>query len=307
MFIYSEKTYKGKVIYIDSINPKKKKILTQCIFCGKDTLQHISNFYFKNKIFCNIFCENQYNLKNKDILNYNIVKNKNENFYYLIGLIVTDGNIEYEHKNKRGEIKCKGVNCCTITSIKKEHLEMIKKKLGGKLTPRRYGKHNEKTAYRLRFFNIELVNYLRYTVGITHNKTYNMNISLWFSTLKEKQKWWFWRGVVDGDGSIFLSKKNKIYPCLVYTLSISSVSQPFLNMILNFFKIGNLSKTEFRVSRNKEIVKILSKIYKNISKKSLYLSYKYEKYKKIMAIESFMKTNKLKSYKYESLAFLANS
>lgn len=267
--------------------------LTECSFCKKPIYQNSTGFFYKQKTFCDSNCRNQFNMQTKDPKKFMIVKNKNEDFYYLIGLIVTDGYLEYVSPDLKTRTWC-----VSIKNMHRDFLESIKNKLGGTISKH---KHKDSFAYTLNFNNKELVDYLLSEVGLTHNKSLTVDIKKWFITLTEQQKWWFWRGVLDGDGSIFFTIKNPRYPSVVYTLSIASGSSPFLNLILDFFKIGNICKTEYRVSRNKKIVNILSKIYVNMSENSLFLTYKYERYKKIIEIEEFMEKNNLETYKYEPL------
>lgn len=87
----------------------------------------------------------------------------------------------------------------------------------------------------------------------------------------EELKWHFLRGYVDGDGSIYTTKKSEQPGC-----NITSDSKEILVQIKEF------SNTNCFITKNKLVwsgqyaVDFLNKLYKN--KQDLYLERKYEKY-----------------------------
>lgn len=113
---------------------------------------------------------------------------KLENFWYFVGLLVTDGNLSKDGRH------------INISSKDTNHLEKVKETLGlkTKITLKsRGGNLQEKRYGFLQFSDVKLYRYL-YSLGITQNK------SLTIGAVKVPDKFFvdFLRGVIDGDGSI---------------------------------------------------------------------------------------------------------
>ena len=128
-------------------------------------------------------------------------------------------------------------------------------------------------------------------VGLTSNKTYNLNVSKWFENLKQEFKIDFLRGVIDGDGSIKIFNKH------FRTFNICTASESFKDMIVNFLTIhySNNVKVEKNKSRNyyyiryngRYMIDFLTDIYNDHTKK-IYLKRKYNTF---IEIKNFFNTH----------------
>lgn len=133
----------------------------------------------------------------------------------------------------------------------------------------------------------------QYTLVIDSHKIYNKLLNIGLVPAKSKiihmpkipNKYFaqFVRGIIDGDGSVFLERqyyKNKKY--IFLRLTIISASEAFLNVLQNrihkLFKVRqkNLSKnrTAFQIKYStKEALPILKKIYQNSNQQRLERKY----------------------------------
>jgi len=187
-----------------------------CLYCKKELIN-------KYNLFCSSFCENQNYYKNTDIKNYSILNNRgNLNFYYLLGLIVTDGNIF-------------GTRCRVGLQKQDSHILFdIKKKFGGQIFK------DKKNTFYWYTHNINFMGYLK-SLGLTTNKTYTLNdnkLKVWFCNLENNQKWAFILGVVDGDGNIRINKHTNSY--FGYQLCIECANKGLLKFIKEFTNLGNI-------------------------------------------------------------------
>ncbi|MCZ2222498.1 MAG: hypothetical protein LC122_02590 [Chitinophagales bacterium] len=156
---------------------------------------------------------------------FSIVENKKENFYYLLGVLLTDGNLKFNKKRNCYQMK--------ISSIDKQWLELIKNKLnGGGLY-----KYKE-NCWELSISNSKIINHF-IEFGLKENKSLNLRCPQ-INELFVKD---FLRGVFDGDGHIS-SEKIKFHKMCS---GVSSGSELFIkdlyDLILKNFNIkGNISK-----------------------------------------------------------------
>jgi uncharacterized protein YlaI len=242
----------------------------KCDFCDKEiTICKRTNINSKNKrkhTFCCSECKHQFYTRERDYKQYTILEKQNEiDFYYLIGLIASDGHIKWPGCTK----SIKNYSCSIeLNSDDVYLLENISQKFGGSISP-----ITNKSSYTWNICNRKYIEYLRDTVGMTNNKSLNLNVSKWFNQLLPSQQTAFLHGVFDGDGSIYFVKKNNIWGA-----NISSRSPDFIHMIYNFFKNQGynvkLSKTNIHFNGS-YMIEPLKQI---LSDKKIHLKRKYLKF-----------------------------
>ena len=201
------------------------------------------------------------------------IKENKELFYYLLGLIASDG---YVYKKKpRVEIDL-------IISDSKV-LEDISFYLYGENTVRYEPDFSVSGRCRLFLYGKEIVDEM-YKYGITQKKseTLSLNIDLFGKDYFNH----FLRGYIDGDGSIQYFNDNYI------TIRIDGnkdTIQKICNMVDNIFTIKSLFyknsvQTSFdfyrwQVCKNKDVREILNYIYKEAN---FYIQRKYDSIKTIL-------------------------
>lgn len=260
---YRRKNKKG-----NGWNYYEKKKCSECgddIFVCQAGLKH-KNYYCKGKS-----CQYKHMQKQKDPLAANILDNINTpNFCYLIGLIVTDGHISWPGCYNTGQ---EGWMISIELHKKDLHiLQNIQELFGGKIY---------KTSPTLNVWTSRgrhFVEYLRDTVGISHNKTFNLNVNKWFYNLTDDNKKHFIRGVIDGDGSI---NKN----CTSF--NICSASEDFIKLLSDYFNGLDIYKETKNRNNPLYYIKaclrtgsynLLKPIY-SVDKDILYFKRKYNQYK----------------------------
>jgi len=267
---------------------KQYYITVPCMFC-KTSLTRNKYRYKKvnNTAFCSQICSLYFkDPKQSNIMNYI----NNANFYYLIGLIATDGYINYPGTNTTAK-----THKCMIKLSKKDKdiLYKIQNIFGGSITTERNG-----NTFCWYVSNKDFICYLRDIVGLTNNKTYNINVLKWFNTLNQKFKNSFIRGCYDGDGTIYFCFTD-YFRC---HSAICTASKEFANMFLNYFSNsklnihsknrinGNIRATSelYYVYLNGKNILQMKDIYKLNENKDLYMIRKYKAYK---AIKDYYKQN----------------
>jgi len=238
--------------------------------------------------FCSEVCVQKY----KDPKQFEIMSHKDTpNFNYLVGLICTDGHIGYP-----GCTKTTTTYYCNIKMRDGDLLEGIQKIFGGHL--RKEGKNGIQKTWRVG--NIDFVKYLQ-SIGLTNNKTYNLNVDNYFKHLSDKNKTAFLRGVIDGDGCISItSRKTNGMRVGSY---ICSASKSFITMIETHFNNGVLTEVTknqqnsykkdivatgsmfYYYMNGNRVVENLRSIY-DMQNDELYLKRKYAKYKAIEAYQN---------------------
>lgn len=194
----------------------KYLIPVECKFCKKTVLRNKSYIKDHPRTFCTEECKVYFNdPKQSKIMDY---INDND-FYYLIGLISTDGYINYPGSNT----KSKTYRCMIkLNTSDSQVLYDIQNKFGGSLTLENKG--NTTSWY---VSNRVFVTYLRDVVGLTNNKTYNLDVTTWYNSLCSAFRYSFLHGCYDGDGGIYFYSGNSIR----YHASICSASKIFAEMI----------------------------------------------------------------------------
>ena len=220
---------------ITQIKYPSQYILIPCKHCGK--LKSINKHYYKrNKGKHNQFCSEMCRIYNNDPKQEYIMKYINDDcFHYLIGFISTDGHIGYP-----GCTPSTKTYYCNIKLQKndKDILYKIQNIFGGSII------FEGKNTCTWRVSNINFINYLK-EIGITNDKTHNINLTKYFNNLPPKLKLAFLRGAIDGDGCLCIqNRETRKKPCmgLQCGFNICSASLPFILMIENYFKNGMLSE-----------------------------------------------------------------
>ena len=182
------------------------------------------------------------------------------NFAYIIGVIATDGNLSSDLRH------------LIITSKDYEMVINCRKYLGitNKITKTSRGGSTNKKYYMLQFGDKNFFEFLL-DIGLTPKKSKTMSV------LKIPKKYFadFFRGCIDGDGSISISKHPESkHP--QYKVRLCSASRNFVNWILQSCKIsfnivgGSIYKTDkssvYTLTFGKsDSIKILKMIYlKNV-------------------------------------------
>ncbi len=196
------------------------------------------------------------------------------NFAYIIGVITTDGNLSSDLRH------------LIITSKDYEMVINCRKYLGinNKISRTARGGSKEKKYYMLQFGDKNFFEFLL-ELGLTPRKSKTM------SELKIPKKYFadFFRGCIDGDGSMSISTHPESQ-YLQYKLRLCSASNDFLNWILKSCKKsfsvvgGSISKMDkssvYTLTFGKsDSIKILKMIY---SRNVICLSRKKEVASKIL-------------------------
>lgn len=303
---------KGNIRKIITKNGSKRyEHKTQCIVCGKVVWRQKNQINKCNISFCSksSYCQYEYYHKLRDPKSHAIMDHKDTpDFYYLLGLICTDGNITYPDKNSTiKHQKYKGYNCyINLNKIDKDLIYKIQNKFGGK------SQFMHDNTIRWQITNKYFIEYLM-NMGLTHNKSATLNIENWFNNLTNDNILHFLRGVIDGDGSIKIFKsKNTKKKSGDRRFSICTGSPSFFNTIKNYFiksytQIGysesHCPTYSYIIYNNVIMTKILNDIYRPIENDSslLYMERKYIEYQKI---RDFYKTSErgqnYKGFTYEN-------
>lgn len=268
------------------INPYPIEV--KCSFCSKKLVRN--KYYLKRYpiSFCSQPCKTFFNDPKQSLI---MNMQQDNNFYYLIGLLCTDGYINYPGGSKNAIT----YSCVIKLSTKDENiLYNIQKIFGGTITYEDSNgfKIKKKGTICWRIINKDFIEYLK-SIGLTNNKTYTLNISNWFNNLTREQKAAFIRGCYDGDGSINIDNM-KLTDKKICTTSICSASKTFIEMISNYlsnFK-GILHERKKEQSKlatcslytyylNSKEALTLGRIYGNLKETDLCLERKRKKFEEI--------------------------
>lgn len=222
----------------------------------------------------NSWARNQGLIYKKHTVNENYFKTWSEEMAYLLGYIITDGNVAWDVN------KC--YNSLTITAAAKdrEHLEKLRKLIKSS-KPLLYGRSTN--SYRLIVANKNICKDLM-KFGINPRKSKNVM----FPEIPQKYISHFVRGVIDGDGSAkYLKRPRSPY----FEISIASGSYDFISglkkaIYQNIGTDSKISKTKtcyllrYSCKRGKTLAKW---IYKNTN---LFLIRKYKNYQEAIHAEN---------------------
>jgi endogenous inhibitor of DNA gyrase (YacG/DUF329 family) len=249
--------------------------------------EHCNKIIYKSKYhtlkyphcFCSRRCQADFHFKASGKISP-LDKQENNNFYYLLGLIVTDGHIAWPGSSKTQ----KGYKCnITLHKNDVKLLEEIQKMFGGQLFKR------PDNTYTWTLFYGPWVEYLRDTVGLTNNKTYTLTIDKWYNTLTDSQRNYFWRGCIDGDGWIYESKNDNFVGICTASLNFAKLISVSFDVRISerTIKLKNKLSTTYNLRlagcRN-SLLKMNRTIF-NIQPGDLCMHRKFDKFKRIIALK----------------------
>jgi hypothetical protein len=266
-------------------------LIKKCQMCGIPLM--VRN---KKSKFCPVpaYCryDNQQRKRNPKIVN--LMQNRDSNFYYLLGLIASDGHL---HSNSYGveiTINTKDINV----------LFEIQNLYGGAITNKKDHTSIWRVSYKP-FYEYLL------SIGITTLKSLTLNIEKFFNSLSSDNKIHFIRGIVDGDGGVrvyeYFNKRRNQLTCYLH-FDICSGSENLLKTIANFinnqFKqslvnVKYESKAKaFYIKKVGAIlpINLLEFLYSNFSKNCIGINRKYYTF---ISYKQFYNNTKNKTKKVE--------
>jgi len=226
-----------------------------------------------------------YEVKNKQYAR--IPSKLTNNLSYFLGLLITDGHLQYSIHNKRKTRK----SCVQLFTSYEEEIETILE-LNYKIfnyisfaSGRKNG-FNKKTNFQILINSKKLTEKLKSRFKIpTGNKSLIIRIPKIILNSKKEYRLNFLRGIIDGDGSI-KPKYSQI--------SVSSGSQLFLKDLKNLLTSLNIKSGSIRKEKSCYVLSIsnkkgIEKIYHECYKNAIYC---YPR--KLMSLEKaiFKKVNK---------------
>ncbi|TVL99685.1 MAG: hypothetical protein CV087_17205 [Candidatus Brocadia sp. WS118] len=252
----------------------------------------------KGKIkYSSINCDGEIEEKTRSKVHFN------ENFFskwsnemaYVLGLIYTDGNIDPGMLNDPIRKTTLRIGRLTFAQREKELVEKFLNLIGSdsKILYRRRAKYENTTAGELYYFHINCDKYFEQLVklGLTPNKSLSMK----FPEIPDEYVRHFIRGCWDGDGSVYIEKRNG-------NLKTSFVcgSYEFIKALVEYLHKQGLSAVKLYEDRRskkgnvsyyfrygtKDSVKLFHYLYDGVPE-SQYLKRKYEIFK------SYLDRNKI--------------
>lgn len=194
-----------------------------------------------------------------------------KNISYIYGLFVTDGNIYIQKGKNKG--KC-------VLELSYKDKDIIEKLYN--IIPNCFIRERVRnTNFSKQYHSISINNYTKefrqklFEYGFPkRNKTLNANIPI-----KEYSESDFWRGVIDGDGSIGITKNSEPFISLV--TKSDCLFNAYLEMLkrnFNLYKVVNKNKRDNCyniVVKNEDAIALGEFLY---NKASVYINRKYEKF-----------------------------
>lgn len=199
---------------------------------------------------------------------------------YWLGFIYADGSISNGTKQNSDSL------CIVLHEKDFKHLEKFKKAIGFTGEVKHYKCYNNPYSKNPSFCRIKITsNKLVKDLidkGCLRNKSKILKYPSNNIVPKHLENH-FIRGLIDGDGSIIITKDNDFHFCLIGTYEICKGVLKFLNK--ENLTISNKSNNcyQITISGNKQSIKLLNMIYKDAT---IYLDRKYEKYLKMLEIKS---------------------
>lgn len=160
---------------------------------------------------------------------------------YWLGFIYADGYVTINHNSNSG---CVGIE---LQASDVDHLKKLNKNISGNYPITFYDKecelcNNDKQhkMCKIRIFSINMANDL-INNGATVDKTYTMSLP----DLSDELMPHFIRGFFDGDGNLYITKKNKIR-CSFYSVNVDFLEQ------LKSYLYGNDINSYLYISKHNE-------------------------------------------------------
>jgi len=260
----------NNILYKFNKHGKKQRVIKiKCSYCKNTIYKDFRKSRRGKYSYClGTNCKRLHQYKYKDSKGSKIMQLiDTPNFNYLVGLIASDGHIQYP-----GSSPSVTKYGCRIELHERdlELLKNIKTKFGGYLNK---GNSKKCSLYHWDIFNRDFIIFLRDIVGLTNNKSKTLDINrFWFNNLEKNSKSSFIRGIVDGDGCVCFTK-NKF-------ISICSYSPKFMIFLKEYFnthkyKMSTYGKELKFFGRN--ALPAFKDIFVN-DKKSLFMKRKWEKW-----------------------------
>jgi len=264
----------NKQLVLDEVKKLGKKLKRKPAKRDNSNLYSLSRKYFGT--WNNMMKKAGYNVKFKQKINLPKICPE---FYYFLGLLSTDGHIQYETKGGKYKIM--------IFTSKKEEVKMIKRLIKelfnyeASLRTKNYG-FSKWENYEIYISSKELADFLS-KLGIPPGKkSFSIKVPEIILQDSSENVWHFIRGVFDGDGSILKTRNQVIF-------KIAMGSENFLKGIKDIFEKKGFDSVKFRkerdtlwdlrINKKKDIERLYALLYKN-SKRYFYPR-KREKWKTI--------------------------
>lgn len=199
---------------------------------------------------------------------------KNDSYVY--GLLITDGSLSLEERN-RGKVRLE------VSEKDRDIVEKLYNFIPNSSIMSRTRDTNFSKEYNSIIFSNsrkEFRDKLIESGFPTKNKTENANVPV-----VEYDEFAFWRGVIDGDGSIGFMKAGTPFISLVTKSEL--LKESFCNFLkehYNIIKIVNRNKRDNVyniVINNEEAVELAKDLYLSDEEESIYLDRKYNKAKEL--------------------------
>lgn len=242
---------------INALKELENKLKRRPAKKDSSNLYHLSRKYFGS--WNNLLKEAGYKIR--EIQRPTIHKSERDKLYYLLGLLNTDGHIQFQKEGGKyrilfftSELEEKEIILKLIKQLFEYNASVRAKKTG----------FSKRLNYEIYISSKEICEFL-HDLGMPYgakSKTIRMPKSL---IENRRDIWNYMRGVFDGDGSIIFTK----YGCL---FKISGGSEKFIQDIYEVFKKDMPSARvtherediwELKITNKEDILKLYNLIYKN--------------------------------------------
>lgn len=195
-------------------------------------------------------------------------------FNYLLGLLITDGCISNPSTAYSVHISLEEKSVDVLYKLHKKYGGILNKFI--KSTPEDKGSE----FFEWNILSIQFHKFLN-SIGITHNKTFTVNINEYWNNLKYEDRCALLRGMIDGDGSISILKNSSNIMIGIIQFGTSSVH--IYNMIKSFIPNCRYSSrilpngTKFYTIgvHGEYTSRVLSMMYDDGRGHDLHIEYKY--------------------------------
>lgn len=301
---YTEQLSDGRIRYYTG-RTWSYRTSYNCANCGRAIIKEQSKYI--NNRFCDDKCKYEYSdPRGSKILNFK----GNNSFYYLLGLIATDGTVSYplndSNKHRRYSV------CISLKNTDSEVLYRIQEMFGGHTSPK-----NNSNMVNWIISNQQFVEYLKF-IGITRKKSLTLNIDNFFNSLTEPQRSAFIRGVIDGDGYVGIDEEDQITVGMCSgSISFIKTISTYMNSIIGIDKSPLTAHPEESNKWSKNPIhsitytsgqskKILHHLYSYFNVGDLYIKRKYDAYRALGELQEkrflYSAPDEILRYTYSDLA-----